>query len=141
MGLLLGLLVGVVGLILYEQAQAKPVVTGSAAPAAAAAPPQSNPIAAAAPAVSAPSSITAATAALLQFDSTANSSIIDLSQQPAFNGTGYTCKNGSIPYYDPRTQAVYCVIPGALPQSSMGDNIITDSVGSSLSSTLWDSIL
>lgn len=139
MGLLLGLLVGVVGLILYEQAQAKPVITGPAAAPSIAA--QSNPIAASAPAASAPSSITAATAALPQFDSAANGSIIDLSQQPAFNGTGFTCSKGSVPYYDPRTQVVYCVIPGAAPQSNMGDSVITQGATSELFGEVWSEIL
>ena len=137
MGLIIGALVGVVALILYEQSQK---TTPAASQAAAAATPSANPVAVAAPAATSGSGLIAATDALPQFDSVANSSIIDLSQQPVFSGFGFSCANGSIPYYDPKTQAVYCVIPGAAPQAP--SDIITaptpwyDEVGQALTSTL-----
>jgi len=143
MGLLLGLLVGVVGLILYEQSQkTSPAASQAAATGAASATaPSANPVAVAVPAATSGSGLIAATAALPQFDSIANSSIIDLSQQPVFSGFGFSCKNGSIPYYDPSTQVVYCVIPGAAPQSSEGNNIITQGTTSSLFGDTWSEIL
>ena len=139
MGLIIGALVGVIALILYEQTQ-KPAISSAAAAASAAAP-QDNAIAEVAPAASSTTGLEAATAKLPQFDSTANASIIDLSQHPAFNGTGFTCNGGSVPYYDPKTQAVYCVIPGAAPTVNEGDNIITQGATSSLFGEVWSEIL
>ena len=128
MGLILGALVGVVALILYEQAKkTAPVAAKSAAPSSgnssSSGPQPSNPIA------SSPGMLTNTnpgvdnSALLPQFDSANQSSIIDLSQQPALTPNGWNCQNGSIPYYDPRTQLVYCVIPGASPQ--VNSDIIT----------------
>ena len=134
MGLLLGLLVGVVGLILYEQTKNKPTATAAAAaprPAvtsggggSTSGPQPSNPIASS-PTLTNTNPGVDNSILLPQFDSANQSSIIDLSQQPALTPNGWNCQNGSIPYYDPRTQLVYCVLPGMNPQSSSEPNVST----------------
>ena len=124
MNLLIGVLVGVVALILYEQGQKTvPAVTGAAA-ASSGVNTSANPIAA----TPAAGTFASASAKLPQFNAAQNGSIIDLSQQPVFNGMEFTCSGGSVPYYDPSTQTVYCVIPGAQPNSNDGSGALSGAV-------------
>jgi len=121
MNLLIGGLIGLIGLILYEQSQKAATMPASASgssPANAAAPSAAAgqvPASVSTPISTAPSE---PVTGLPQFDSSQNGSIIDLSQSPSWNGSAWTCANGSIPYYDPNAGTVYCVLPGMQPQSN-----------------------
>lgn len=121
-GLLIGGLAAVIALILFEQSQ-KPA--SAIAPASTPAPMPANsgvntisgagsPTATPAPTVSGANT---AAQSLPQFSEVANVTIIDQSATPVFNGTSWTCPNGDLPYYDPSTQTVYCVLPGLTPNS------------------------
>ena len=121
MNLLIGGLIGLIGLILYEQSQKAATMPASASgspPANAAAPSAAagQVPAPVATAISTPPSMPVSN--LPQFDSSQNGSIIDLSQSPSYNGSEWTCANGSMPYYDPHAGTVFCVLPGMQPQSN-----------------------
>ena len=118
MNLLIGGLVAVVGLILYEQAHRPAANVTGTSPVNAAATSATTGQAAApvATAISTPPSMPVSN--LPQFDSSQNGSIIDLSQSPSYNGSEWTCANGSMPYYDPHAGTVFCVLPGMQPQSN-----------------------
>lgn len=116
--LLIGGLAAIIALILYEQSQ-KPATaavvgatTGMPAPAVTIPPP--------APAT-APTTMNAAASTLPQFSASVNPTVIDMDATPSFNGRNWTCPNGDLPYYDPSSDTVYCVLPGLNPNPSIPD--------------------
>lgn len=64
------------------------------------------------PAGPTPSPLTVAAQSLPKFSEGVDPSVVDFGVSPSFNGTEWTCPGGDIPYYDPATQTVYCVLPG-----------------------------
>lgn len=128
MNLAIGGLLAVIALILYENsrkgASALAPAPGVAAPAPmnpASSASASTPISAAA----APPSI----AGLPQFSSADSGSIIDVNATPSFIGGVWGCPGGDVPYYDPTTGTVYCVLPGMTPQVDDGSDSILNQLG------------
>lgn len=123
MGLLIGGLVAVIGLILYEQSKKIAPAQSTVPLTAAGIPTTLQPPVVPVSVIGSATGADAAAALLPQFDSTAASSLIDLSQSPVLTGGAYHCQGGSVAYYDPRTATVYCVIPGGNPASENGGGI------------------
>lgn len=119
-GLLIGGLAAIIALILYEQSQAPAMaVTSATMPAPAVTIPPQTP-------ATAPSTMNAAARTLPQFSASVNPTVIDMDAVPSFNGRTWTCPNGDLPYYDPSSDTVYCVLPGLNPSPSIPD--ITESL-------------
>jgi hypothetical protein len=127
MGILLGGLIGVILLILYENSQnGAPVLPGVSSAPAPSQPAASQPVSTT---VQATLSSQAAALKLPQFSSLASYSIVDTSATPSFIGGQWSCPNGDIPYYDPSTGSVYCVLPGMSPTVDNGDTIEVEPEG------------
>lgn len=125
MGIILGGLMGVILLILYENSQKTSASTpATTAPVTAATGATSTTGAvSSSTTVQATSASQAAALTLPQFSSLQSYSIVDTSATPSFIGGAWSCPNGDIPYYDPSTGSVYCVLPGMSPTVDTGDTI------------------
>lgn len=119
-GLIAGGLLAVIALIIYEQFQKNAIasmviVPGMPTPITALENPSPGATVALTPG-SSPSTpqspLTVAAQSLPKFSEGVDPSVVDFGVSPSFNGTEWTCPNGDIPYYDPATQTVYCVLPG-----------------------------
>lgn len=124
-GVAIGGLLAIIGLIIYEQIS-KPVNAAASTTSSTIAPSTTT-----APAPSG-SAMNNAAQSLPKFSEGANPSIIDFSATPVFNGSAWTCPNGDLPYYDPNTQTVYCVLPGMNPNSAEAGNPLSTALGDGL---------